>query len=85
MNFAKFPCVEGVCAQSGDQSNNGSDICQNIGEMIIKAGGAGVFEATPCPIEALFVLAGSTSEKVDAVKQLLGISGLIEVDPDLFD
>jgi hypothetical protein len=57
-------------------------LCRNIATSIIAGGGAGVFEATPCPFEALWVIAAAGSERMDDVRQRLGIVGTTGIEGD---
>jgi hypothetical protein len=57
-------------------------LCRNIATSIIKAGGAGAFEATPCPFEALWVITAADSERMTEVRQKLGIVGTTSVEGD---
>lgn len=54
-------------------------LCKNIANNIIEAGGAGAFEESPCPFEALWVIVAgeNKSEHLAEVCRKLGIVGVL--------
>jgi hypothetical protein len=77
MNKYESPCGVGACEfLSGVQTDN--SLCNSMAEVLVKAGAAGAFEATPCPFEVTQTIAATDSDRSAELREKLGIIGLVE-------
>lgn len=73
------PCAYNACETlDGGQTKN--RLCAGIAEAIVSAGGTGVFEATPCSLEALHVITYAEGERAAELRQKLGIVGVMHIE-----
>lgn len=73
------PCAYNSCeTPDGEQTKN--NLCTGIAKAIVSAGGAGVFEATPCSLEALHIITYSEGERAAELRQKLGIIGVMNIE-----
>ena len=79
MNEFIRPCEFNRCATSEDEQAK-NFLCTGIAEAIINAGGAGVFEATPCSLEALHIITYAEGERGAELRQKLGIVGVMHIE-----
>lgn len=75
------PCAFNRCETDAEQTKN--TLCTGIAEAIVNAGGAGVFEATPCSLEALHIITYAEGERGAELRQKLGIVGVTHIE-DIF-
>lgn len=79
MNEFIRPCTLNDCeTPDGEQAKN--PLCSGIAEAIVNAGGASVFEATPCSIEALSIITYSETERSAELRKMLGIISIIDTE-----
>lgn len=80
-----FPCSRGECDRTDGLIS--VRLCNDIGETLLKAGAAGFFEASPCPMNVMTNLVNTdqTNEIVVKVKQNLGIKAVEGVEHDGLD
>ena len=79
MNNFTRPCAYNSCeTPEGEQAKN--NLCAGIAQAVVGAGGAGVFEATPCSLETLRIITYSEGERVAELRQKLGIVGVMNIE-----
>jgi hypothetical protein len=77
MNKYESPCRTGECEfLSAVRTDN--SLCNNMAGILVEAGAAGVFEATPCPFEVAQLIASAEDEQSAELREKLGIIGLTQ-------
>lgn len=85
MTDYKPPCFSGRCERLSAADDHTKQLCKSMGEVIAQAGGIGIFEVTPCPVDALFEIGSEeTNLQVLDIRQKLGVT-TVWSDPDILD
>ena len=73
------PCFDGECTMLGQDWEGNRQLCFNIAQLIIEAGGDFLFEETLCPMEVLKILGPEQSDPLKArIRERVGVVGYLE-------